>query len=329
MLKRKRSDRIVVDAEKVAEMHPKNPYKLKPPDFVELASAQPSILGPYVTLNPVSGKGRLDFKDPAASRALTQAMLLNDFGIRVSIPPDHLCPPLPNRINYLCWISDLLDSTDPDKTDKSSNEDHIVLDVGVGPVCVYPLLGRALFKWKFVGTDIDEASVHHCQQNMECNENAKNFIQILHVSDCNELQERIVTEYLAADGAQASAAVDVHSVATPIAASSGATARVPSNSLLALRTSCDGDGSERTGSTHTQAELKGPILQAMHSIDTAQQPSAPVHSILPSESAATTYESTSYENGNEKLFSTVMTNPPFYDVDEQVSWELWELLSVF
>ncbi|KAJ5145958.1 uncharacterized protein N7515_000522 [Penicillium bovifimosum] len=53
--------------------------------------------------------GQLDFNDPAAIRQLTTTLLEQDFGLKVEIPDDRLCPPY--RLNYILWLQDLIDST--------------------------------------------------------------------------------------------------------------------------------------------------------------------------------------------------------------------------
>lgn len=50
----------------------------------------------------------LDFSDPAALRELTCAVLEKDFGLKVEIPLDKLIPAVPQRLNYVHWIEDLL-----------------------------------------------------------------------------------------------------------------------------------------------------------------------------------------------------------------------------
>lgn len=42
-------------------------------------------------------------------RELTRVMLRHDFGLlEWDAPLDRLCPPVANRLNYICWLSDLM-----------------------------------------------------------------------------------------------------------------------------------------------------------------------------------------------------------------------------
>ncbi|KAJ2958773.1 hypothetical protein NQZ79_g5684 [Umbelopsis isabellina] len=55
-----------------------------------------------------NGSAYIDFKNSDASRALTKCLFKKDFGLDVDIPENTLCPPIPNRLNYVLWIEDLL-----------------------------------------------------------------------------------------------------------------------------------------------------------------------------------------------------------------------------
>jgi len=48
----------------------------------------------------------VEFRDPASLRALTWALLKNDFDIDISIPLDRLIPTVPLRLNYILWLED-------------------------------------------------------------------------------------------------------------------------------------------------------------------------------------------------------------------------------
>ena len=51
----------------------------------------------------------LDFKKVEGLRALTWALLKDDWGLDMDLPPDRLVPTIPLRLNYLLWLEDLLD----------------------------------------------------------------------------------------------------------------------------------------------------------------------------------------------------------------------------
>lgn len=41
-------------------------------------------------------------------RELTYVLLKDDYNLQLDIPIDQLCPAVPNRANYILWLSDLL-----------------------------------------------------------------------------------------------------------------------------------------------------------------------------------------------------------------------------
>ncbi|EPQ50290.1 hypothetical protein GLOTRDRAFT_123633 [Gloeophyllum trabeum ATCC 11539] len=98
-------------------------------------------------------------------RRLTEALLHRDFGLRVTIPGDRLCPPVPNRLNYILWLQDIVRET-------SDNPDGLVrgIDIGTGASAIYPLLAcRLQPNWHFVATEIDQASYNHALANVLAN----------------------------------------------------------------------------------------------------------------------------------------------------------------
>lgn len=96
---------------------------------------------------------------------LTKTLLKLDFGLRIDLPDNRLCPPVPNRHNYVLWLKDLMDTTsyDPPGGRRSG------LDIGTGASCIYPLLSCAQRPWHFVGTDIDETNLSYARKNVELN----------------------------------------------------------------------------------------------------------------------------------------------------------------
>ncbi|KAI4868023.1 hypothetical protein F4820DRAFT_172294 [Hypoxylon rubiginosum] len=113
----------------------------------------------------------LDFTDPASVMQLTKTLLKLDFGLRVDLPADRLCPPVPNRHNYILWLKDLLDSSAPSYRGAYEPGRGVVgLDVGTGASLVYPLLGCAQRPaWSFVATDVDARSLAYARRNAAIN----------------------------------------------------------------------------------------------------------------------------------------------------------------
>ncbi|GFF59557.1 putative methyltransferase-like protein C27D7.08c [Aspergillus udagawae] len=134
-------------------------------DFTTLALQSPAF-AKYVKPN-----GQLDFSDPDAVRQLTKSLLKRDFNLHVEIPDNRLCPPVPNRLNYILWLQDLLDTTgDQYRDDYDPDRSVLGLDIGTGCCSIYPLLGcttRPL--WDFIATDIDDENVRTARENVTNN----------------------------------------------------------------------------------------------------------------------------------------------------------------
>ncbi|KAB8298344.1 hypothetical protein EYC80_002070 [Monilinia laxa] len=117
-------------------------------DFVALGR-EDSDFGKLLNSN-----GQLDFSDPKSVQQLTKSLLKRDFGLKLILPDDRLCPPVPNRLNYILWLQDLVDTSSDTYTDSYRPDRQVHgLDIGTGASCIYPLLGctqRPL--WKFTGT---------------------------------------------------------------------------------------------------------------------------------------------------------------------------------
>lgn len=136
------------------------------------------------------GGGKQSFSthvDREFNTALTRALLRRDFQLLLpSIPSGYLCPPLPNRLNYVCWVRELLDrgmECDPPEHGKARQYAtqqffYQGIDIGTGATCIYPLLlSTAVFSgtdnsathWKFLATDVDPTSVQSALQNIKAN----------------------------------------------------------------------------------------------------------------------------------------------------------------
>lgn len=273
-----------------AAMHPLNPYFNNKPDFSALAAKYPDLLEGFLVRRPPAHPS-LDWTDPAAQRALTTALLRQDFGIgHFSLPEDKLCPPVPNRVNYVCWVQELLSTGSAHTPTDSGNSEGgpvtcapsapRVLDIGVGAACIYPLIGHHLFGWRCLGSDIDPSSVLSSRRILLEN-GLHRDVRVVRVEPSVQLQECLAT-YLDTESQTGKV--------TPTRTETETETETPSSSLM----SCCPRG------------LQGPVLSAL---DEA--------SLLPlKEGPAIDWSVTEDDDG--VVLEAVMTNPPFYRPEEQV-----------
>ncbi|MDP3541564.1 MAG: 23S rRNA (adenine(1618)-N(6))-methyltransferase RlmF [Elusimicrobiota bacterium] len=140
-------------------MHPRNRHAGRY-DFDLLVKLSPELEG-VAYLNP-SGEPTIDFTDPGSVLILNRALLRTCYGIAFwDLPPGYLCPPIPGRADYIHFAADLIGGR--------RGESVRVLDVGVGANCVYPIIGRAEYGWRFVGSDIDRAALAAAQRIVDAN----------------------------------------------------------------------------------------------------------------------------------------------------------------
>lgn len=115
----------------------------------------------------------LDLQNPANLSLLTKALLDQHFGgLQLELPPDRLCPPVPNRHLYILWLKDLLDSTGPLINEQclATTERKLVgIDIGTGASAIYPILGCTERPWNFIATELDEKSCNYAQKNLARN----------------------------------------------------------------------------------------------------------------------------------------------------------------
>ncbi|KAJ4308151.1 hypothetical protein N0V94_009474 [Neodidymelliopsis sp. IMI 364377] len=127
--------------------------------------------------------GKLDFQDPSTLQVLSKAILKVDFGLELSLPDNRLCPPIPNRWNYVSWIQGLLDSTSSSYTNKYDAErDVLGLDVGTGASGIYAMLCmKSRPTWTICATDIDKVSFESAAANFARN-NLLSRTKMLHTT---------------------------------------------------------------------------------------------------------------------------------------------------
>ncbi|KAG8161175.1 hypothetical protein KVR01_009439 [Diaporthe batatas] len=130
----------------------------------------------------LSPSHQLDFTDPAAVKQLTKTLLKLHFDTNIDLPDNRLCPPVPNRHNYILWLKRLLDSTSYDEPGGRL----VGLDIGTGASCIYPLLGCAQRPWSFIATDVDPDNLKHAERNVQLN-NLQSRVQVLPRSPADPL----------------------------------------------------------------------------------------------------------------------------------------------
>ena len=66
-------------------------------------------------------------------RELACALLSKDFGLEVVLPVDRLVPMVPQRLNYIHWLEDLLmEETEREGEEGERAEENKVLGVDIG-----------------------------------------------------------------------------------------------------------------------------------------------------------------------------------------------------
>lgn len=157
-----------------SQLHARNLHRSRY-DFPQLIKSCPE-LAPFVRPNPYDDLS-INFSDPNAVKMLNKALLKHFYRIDYwDIPKDYLCPPIPGRADYIHYLADLLSINNNGQVPTGPKIQ--VLDIGVGANCIYPIIGRQSYGWKFVGSDIHAASVKSAQFIVQANRNLSKAIQI-------------------------------------------------------------------------------------------------------------------------------------------------------
>lgn len=161
------------------QLHARNAHRQRY-DFPRLMQANPE-LKPFVTLNKFDELS-IDFADPAAVRALNKALLKQHYGIQYwDIPANYLCPPIPGRADYIHYLADLL--AESNQGEIPQGKSMVVLDIGVGTNCIYPIIGQAEYGWRFVGTDIDPVAIATAKLIVQANPALSKAVTLRQQSD--------------------------------------------------------------------------------------------------------------------------------------------------
>ena len=140
-------------------MHHRNIYRNKEKaDFTRLAQSYPPLS------QHLTDTSSIDFRDKKAVLTLTQAFLHRDFNLTLGMPPhDTLIPTVPQKLNYILWIEDLL------KLVRGRGHTIKGIDIGTGASCIYALIGAKRNGWEFVATEIDGVSKEFADRNVQDN----------------------------------------------------------------------------------------------------------------------------------------------------------------
>lgn len=190
--------------DKSGVLHTRNRHK-HGYDFSALCEVHPALTD-FVITNPhvkIAAKSKtdilaapsaaltIDFSDASAVKQLNAALLKQHYKISFwDIPEHYLCPPIPGRVDYIHYLADLLKNTNANELPRSKN--ITVLDVGMGASCIYPILGKQVYQWRFVGSDIDATSIENAQEIINKNEGLADSIDCRLQSNVDDIFAGII-----------------------------------------------------------------------------------------------------------------------------------------
>jgi 23S rRNA (adenine1618-N6)-methyltransferase len=147
----------------VAGLHPRSRHHGQY-DLTALVAASSALKQFIITTR--FGQRSINFSDPAAVKALNQALLKHHYGIQAwDLPDGYLCPPIPGRADYLHHVADLLANGGAIPRGAAIT----ALDIGVGASVIYPLIGHREYGWTFVGTECTVDSLAAAQRVLDAN----------------------------------------------------------------------------------------------------------------------------------------------------------------
>ena len=164
-------------------MHPRNPYKERT-DFADLAAQYPALQPFLIPCVHRNDKVTIDFGNPEALRALTQGLFKCHRGLDVQLPRDRLIPAIPQRLNYILWLEDLINDLIDMNYEDQNRECIRGIDIGTGASCVFPLLiCRRNPSWHMLALESDAMSAQVALSNIKANQLAEK-ISLVNCGDC-------------------------------------------------------------------------------------------------------------------------------------------------
>lgn len=153
-------------------LHPRNAHR-NGYDFPALIASLPALAA-FVGPNKY-GNQSIDFANPKAVKTLNAALLKHFYHVNDwDIPASYLCPPIPGRADYVHFLADVLAESNKGKAPSNI----IGLDIGTGSNLIYPLLGQAVYNWKFVGTETDAVAIQNAQKIIDANTAVQGKIEL-------------------------------------------------------------------------------------------------------------------------------------------------------
>ncbi len=174
-------------------LHPRSLHR-GPYDY-ELLTKHYPLLQPYIIKNK-KNLNSINYADSDAVKALNTALLFTHYDISYwEIPDNFLCPAVPGRAEYLHHMADILGEF----AHRIPRGPQLkVLDLGIGANCIYPIIGRKVYKWSFIGTDINKQSLKAAQTIITKNTILKGEVELRHQNEPQKLIINLVKpeEYL-------------------------------------------------------------------------------------------------------------------------------------
>jgi len=179
--------------DKPSLLHPRNRHK-KQYDINLLCRLYPALKD-YVVTKP-NNLLTINFSNANAVKALNVALLKQSYHIEYwDIPQGYLCPAIPGRVDYIHYLADLLLQSKSAFDQNIVNDDNVlVLDIGTGAGCIYPILGNAEYNWRFIATDIDEVSINNAKGILEKNKHLKQSIDCRLQTNKQDIFKGIINE---------------------------------------------------------------------------------------------------------------------------------------
>lgn len=169
-------------------LHPRNRHRSLY-DFDQLISVCKELAA-FVLINKFKNQS-IDFANPEAVKTLNKALLEHFYGVsNWDIPKGYLCPAIPGRADYIHNMADLLKSCNGGIIPQGKSV--MVLDIGVGANCVYPIIGHKEYGWHFVGSDIDIVAINSAKKITASNPTLAGAIECRHQTSSKVIFNGIV-----------------------------------------------------------------------------------------------------------------------------------------